>query len=112
MACPWIVTVYSGTMEMKVHLTCRHRVYWSLGSQKRTVLVAANADVFARTRRRFSEFRPTGDWEKLFFQRTINGTRHIPMGLVLSRFSSGLFRAKITMKEIENGKEIHRRVSA
>ncbi|MDT2074199.1 MAG: hypothetical protein RMX60_12115, partial [Planktomarina sp.] len=32
--------------------------------------------------------------------------------LVLSRFSSGLFRAMFAMKEIENGKEIHRRVSA
>jgi uncharacterized membrane protein YeaQ/YmgE (transglycosylase-associated protein family) len=31
--------------------------------------------------------------------------------LVLSRFSSGLFRAMFAMKEIENGKEIHRRVS-
>ena len=30
----------------------------------------------------------------------------------LSRFSSGLFRAMFAMKEIENGKEIHRRVSA
>ena len=28
--------------------------------------------------------------------------------LVLSRFSSGLFRAIFAMKEIENGKEIHR----
>jgi EAL domain-containing protein (putative c-di-GMP-specific phosphodiesterase class I) len=34
------------------------------------------------------------------------------MQLVLSRFSSGLFRAMFAMKEIENGKEIHRRVSA
>ena len=32
--------------------------------------------------------------------------------LVLSRFSSGLFRAMFAMKEIENGKEIHTRVSA
>jgi hypothetical protein len=32
--------------------------------------------------------------------------------VVLSRFSSGLFRAMFAMKEIENGKEIHRRVSA
>ena len=32
--------------------------------------------------------------------------------LVLSRFSSGLFRAMFAMKEIENGKEIDRRVSA
>ena len=31
--------------------------------------------------------------------------------LVLSRFSSGLFRAIFAMKEIWNGKEIHRRVS-
>ena len=30
--------------------------------------------------------------------------------LVLSRFSSGLFRALFSMKEIWNGKEIHRRV--
>ncbi len=30
--------------------------------------------------------------------------------VVLSRFSSGLFRAMFAMKEIENGKEIHRRV--
>ena len=34
------------------------------------------------------------------------------IALVLSRFSSGLFRAMFAMKEIENGKEIHRRVSA
>jgi hypothetical protein len=32
------------------------------------------------------------------------------LSLVLSRFSSGLFRAMFAMKEIENGKEIHRRV--
>ncbi len=32
-------------------------------------------------------------------------------GLVLSRFSTGLFRAMFAMKEIENGNEIHRRVS-
>ncbi|WP_187293132.1 hypothetical protein [Octadecabacter arcticus] len=32
--------------------------------------------------------------------------------LVLPRFSSGLFRAMFAMKEIRNGKEIHRRVSA
>ena len=30
----------------------------------------------------------------------------------LSRFSSGLFRAIVAMKEIENGKEVHRRVPA
>jgi hypothetical protein len=32
--------------------------------------------------------------------------------MVLSRFSSGLFRATFAMKEIWNGNEIHRRVSA
>ena len=32
--------------------------------------------------------------------------------MVLSRLRSGLFRAIFAMKEIENGKEIHRRVSA
>jgi len=32
--------------------------------------------------------------------------------VVLSRFSSGLFRAMFAMKEIWNGNEIHRRVSA
>jgi hypothetical protein len=32
--------------------------------------------------------------------------------LVLPRFSSGLFRAMFAMKEIRNGKEIHKRVSA
>ncbi len=32
-------------------------------------------------------------------------------GLVLSRFSSGLFRAMFAMKETRNGNEIHRRVS-
>jgi hypothetical protein len=32
--------------------------------------------------------------------------------LVLPRFSSGLFRAMFAMKEIKNGNEIHRRVSA
>ena len=32
--------------------------------------------------------------------------------VVLSRFSSGLFRAMFAMKEIKNGKEIHRRFSA
>ncbi len=31
--------------------------------------------------------------------------------VVLSRFGSGLFRAMLAMKEIENGNEIHRRVS-
>jgi tryptophan-rich sensory protein len=34
------------------------------------------------------------------------------IALVLSRLSSGLFRAMFAMKEIENGKEIHRRVWA
>ena len=34
------------------------------------------------------------------------------MNVVLSRFSSGLFRAMFAMKEIKNGNEIHRRVSA
>ncbi|WP_399204046.1 hypothetical protein [Tateyamaria pelophila] len=39
--------------------------------------------------------------------------RYLDEGVVvLSRFSSGLFRAMFAMKEIENGKEIHRRVSA
>ncbi len=33
------------------------------------------------------------------------------LGMVLSRFSSGLFRAMFAMKEIKNGNEIHRRVS-
>jgi len=31
--------------------------------------------------------------------------------LVMSRFSSGLFRAMFARKEVENGKEIYRRVS-
>ena len=31
--------------------------------------------------------------------------------MVLPRFSSGLFRAMFAMKEIWNGKEVHRRVS-
>ena len=42
----------------------------------------------------------------------LTGTRSLVVSLVLSRFSSGLFRAMFAMKEIENGKEIHRRVSA
>jgi hypothetical protein len=33
-------------------------------------------------------------------------------GLVLPCFSSGLFRAMFAMKEIWNGKEVHRRVSS
>ena len=40
------------------------------------------------------------------------GRRGDQIKLVLSRFSSGLFRAMFAMKEIENGKEIYRRVSA
>ena len=32
--------------------------------------------------------------------------------MVLPCFSSGLFRAMFAMKEIWNGKEVHRRVSA
>jgi hypothetical protein len=36
----------------------------------------------------------------------------LPGKLVLSRFSSGLFRAMFAMKEIWNGEEVHRRVSA
>jgi hypothetical protein len=35
-----------------------------------------------------------------------------PHQLVLPCFSSGLFRAMFAMKEIWNGKEVHRRVSA
>ena len=40
-----------------------------------------------------------------------SGTALDALCLVLSRFSSGLFRAIFAMKEIWNGKEIHRRVS-
>jgi hypothetical protein len=32
-------------------------------------------------------------------------------GMVLTRYSSGLFRAMFAIREIENGNEIHRRVS-
>ena len=39
------------------------------------------------------------------------GHANAQFNLVLSRFSSGLFRAIFAMKEIWNGKEIHRRVS-
>ena len=39
------------------------------------------------------------------------GTVKVIYDVVLSRFSSGLFRAIFAMKEIWNGKEIHRRVS-
>ena len=39
-------------------------------------------------------------------------TRCGNLRLVLSRFSSGLFRAMFAMNERMNGKEIHRRVSA
>jgi hypothetical protein len=37
----------------------------------------------------------------------LGNTQKIPE-LVLSRFSSGLFRAMFAMKERTNGKEIHR----
>jgi nucleoside-diphosphate-sugar epimerase len=37
---------------------------------------------------------------------------HVSLKVVLSRFSSGLFRAMFAMNEIWHGKEIHRRVSA
>jgi hypothetical protein len=32
--------------------------------------------------------------------------------MALSRFSSGLFRAILALKEIRNGNQIHRRISA
>ena len=41
-----------------------------------------------------------------------SGTVREQFILVLSRFSSGLFRVMFSMKERTNGKEIHRRVSA
>jgi len=44
--------------------------------------------------------------------RRIGVPVRVGIALVLSRFSSGLFRAMFAMKEIENGKEIHRRVPA
>jgi hypothetical protein len=40
------------------------------------------------------------------------GTEFRKEAVDLSRFISGLFRAMFAMKEIWNGKEIHRRVSA
>ncbi|SFF21895.1 hypothetical protein SAMN04488523_1323 [Sulfitobacter brevis] len=45
----------------------------------------------------------------LFWQVAPNAS--VQYSLVLPRFSSGLFRAMFAMKEIRNGKEIHRRVS-
>jgi hypothetical protein len=41
-----------------------------------------------------------------------HGTDKGSIALVLSRFSSGFFRAMFAMKEIKNGNEIHRRISA
>ncbi len=49
-------------------------------------------------------FRPEG------FSPFIEG--QVAGDLVLSRFSSGLFRAMFAMKEIKNGNKIHGRVSA
>ena len=43
---------------------------------------------------------------------TENGGNHGITRLVLPRFISGHFRAMFAMKEIKNGNEIHRRVSA
>jgi hypothetical protein len=40
------------------------------------------------------------------YQQSI--TNRVPKKVVLSRFSSGLFRAMFAMKERTNGKEIHR----
>ena len=45
-------------------------------------------------------------------QRVKDWRRVATRCVVLPRFSSGLFRAMFAMKEIRNGKEIHRRVSA
>jgi IS30 family transposase len=51
---------------------------------------------------------------ELIIERTKDGwtPEQIAGRLVLSRISSGLFRAMFAMKERTNGKEIHRRVSA
>jgi hypothetical protein len=52
-------------------------------------------------------------WPDTDFSKTIVDLDTIRSGgLVLPRFSSGLFRAMFAMKEIKNGNEIHRRVSA
>ena len=45
-------------------------------------------------------------------RRILSAIIFINRNVVLSRFSSGLFRAMFAMKEIKNGKEIHRRFSA
>jgi hypothetical protein len=61
-----------------------------------------------------SKFGFWADWQVAPKWNLCNspGTDGGKVKLVLSRFSSGLFRAMFAMKEIENGKEIHRRVSA
>ena len=57
-------------------------------------------------------YRPNPTAQTLRTQRThAIGIIVTDLSLVLSRFSSGLFRAMFAMKEIENGTEIHRRVS-
>jgi len=47
-----------------------------------------------------------------FFSTLFLGLIAALIGVVLPQFSSGLFRAMFAMKEIKNGNEIHRRVSA
>ena len=65
---------------------------------------------FARSRSLINTCRPTPSIALTTSSRTFRSAFE-KSGLVLSRFSSGLFRAIFAMKEIWNGKEIHRRVS-
>ena len=69
----------------------------------------------ARSLRRQAQLNPritAGDFDELISAKLDEPVFTTWLSVVLSRFSSGLFRAMFAMKEIENGKEIHRRVSA
>jgi hypothetical protein len=60
---------------------------------------------------RFAHYLAQSPQNKMTHQQLRSSRSHFANhALVLSRFSSGLFRAMFAMKEIKNGKEIHRRV--
>jgi IS30 family transposase len=68
-----------------------------------------SVDIYSRVRRACLKDGMSAREAARYFNKD---RKTIAKMLVLSRFSSGLFRAMFAMKEIKNGNEIHRRVSA
>ena len=83
---------------------------WTLDAE-RTLFMDLEAGDLAIEGWTGDSIRPRTWTECRDFAVFIGGPNPALRDVVLSRFSSGLFRAMFAMKEIENGNEIHRRVS-